>query len=240
MGASCSIVQELVLAIRGVENFIIATSTAKHLMEDLNDGFGHKTSAPRSGLIANNAFTTRTYTLKSIVGTHCGISLLAANFNVDTDHHIYQPCLPQIFEALNQLDHSGDETSGEPLKPFKWKTTFMQSVTTRYDKQARLMPKIGFTDPLGWWELKDEAAKLDPVNLTGVNYGMPEVAIEAYLRDVSASAEKNNERVFLSHLTSSTHHDFGIPTDDEYVSLAGDTDHEDLSHYLNAVGYLAC
>ncbi|KAL6831483.1 alkaline-phosphatase-like protein [Trichoderma sp. SZMC 28015] len=100
-------------------------------------------------------------------------------------------------------------TSSEPFKSFKWKTAFMQSVTMRYDKPDRLMPTIGFTDPLGWWKLKDEAAKL----------------------------EKNNERVFLSHLTSSTHHGFGIPTDEEYVSLAGDTDH-DLSYYLNTVGYV--
>ncbi|PNP44429.1 hypothetical protein THARTR1_11041 [Trichoderma harzianum] len=67
---------------------------------------------------------------------------------------------------------------------------------------------------------------------------MPEVAVEDYLRDVLASAKTNNERVFLSHLTSSTHHDFGIPTDEDYVSLAGDTDHDELSHYLNAVGYI--
>lgn len=79
------------------------------------------------------------------------------------------------------------------------------------------MPKIGFTDPLGWWELKDEAAKLGPVNLADVNYhGMPKVAIEDYLRDVFTSAKKNYERVFLSHLTSSTHHDFCIPTDERY------------------------
>ncbi|KAL7915497.1 alkaline-phosphatase-like protein [Trichoderma velutinum] len=215
------------------------TSTAKYLTGDFNDGFSHETGTPRGGLNANNAFTTSTYTLKSLVGTHCGISPLAADFNVDTDHHIYQPCLPHIFEALNQLDHSGDEISSNSFKSFKWKTAFMQSVTMRYDKQDRLMPKIGFADPLGWWELKDEAAKLGPVNLTDVNYyGMPEVAVEDYLRDVFASAKKNNERVFLSHLTSSTHHDFGIPADEKYVPLAGDTDHDDLSHYLNAVGYV--
>lgn len=42
----------------------------------------------------------------------------------------------------------------------------------------------------------------------------------------------------MSHLTRSTHYDFGIPTDEEYVSLAGDTDHDGLSHDLNAVGYV--
>ncbi|KAL7941878.1 alkaline-phosphatase-like protein [Trichoderma barbatum] len=227
------------LPLNAQERLSSLTPTAKYLTGDFNDGFGQETGTLRGGISANNAFTTSTYTLKSLVGTHCGISPLAADFNVDTDHHIYQPCLPHIFEVLNQLDHSGDETSNESFTSFRWKTAFMQSVTMRYDKQDRLMPKIGFTDPLGWWELKDEAAKLGPVNLTDVNYyGMPEVAIEDYLRDIFASAKKNNERVFLSHLTSSTHHDFGIPEDEKYVPLAGDADHDDLSHYLNAVGYV--
>ncbi|KAL7782931.1 alkaline-phosphatase-like protein [Trichoderma ceciliae] len=215
------------------------TTTAKYLTGDFSDGFGQEPGTPRGGINANNAFTTSTYTLKSLVGTHCGISPLAADFNVDTDHHIYQPCLPHIFEALNQVDHNGDEMSNEHFTSLKWRTAFMQSVTLKYDKQDRLMPKIGFVDPLGWWELKDEAAKLGPVNLTDVNYyGMPEVAIEDYLRDIFVSAKKNNERIFLSHLTSSTHHNFGIPEDEKYVPLAGDADHDDLSHYLNAVGYV--
>ncbi|KAF3060625.1 hypothetical protein CFAM422_010891 [Trichoderma lentiforme] len=63
----------------------------------------------------------------------------------------------------------------------------------RYDKQDCLMPKIGFIDPLGWWELKDEATKLGPVNLTDVNYySMPKVAIGDYLRDILTSAKRNN------------------------------------------------
>ncbi|RFU76077.1 sulfatase domain-containing [Trichoderma arundinaceum] len=227
------------LPIKAQKRLSSLTTTAKYLTGDFSDGFGQETGTPRGGINANNVFTTSTYTLKSLVGTHCGISPLAADFNVDTDHHIYQPCLPQIFEALNLLDHNGDETSNEHFTSFKWRTAFMQSVTLRYDKQDHLMPKIGFTEPLGWWELKDEAAKLGPVNLTDVNYyGMPEVAIEDYLRDVFTSAKKNNERVFLSHLTSSTHHDFGMPEDEEYVPLAGDADLDDLSHYLNAVGYV--
>lgn len=215
------------------------TTTAKYLTGDFNDGFGEKAGAPRGGINANNAFTTSTYTLKSLVGTHCGISPLAADFNVEIDHHIYQPCLPHIFEALNQLNHSDNEISKEHFTSYKWKTAFMQSVTLKYDKQDRLMPKIGFTDPLGSSELRDEAAKLGPVDLPDINYyGMPERAIEDYLRDTFASAKKNNERVFLSHLTSSTHHDFGLPEDEKYVPLADDADLEDLSHYLNTVGYV--
>lgn len=111
----------------------LKTFIANYLTGDFNDGFGHESGTPRGDLNANNAFITSTYTLKSLVGTHCAINSLAADFNVNTDHHIYQPCLPHIFEALNQLDHSGDKISGEPFRSFKWKTAFMQSVTMRYD-----------------------------------------------------------------------------------------------------------
>lgn len=215
------------------------TSTAKYLTGDIADGFGGKAGTPRGGINANNAFTTSTYTLKSLVGTHCGISPLAADFNVEPDHHIYQPCLPHIFEALNQLNHSHDEVSDEHFTSYKWKTAFMQSVTLGYDKQDCLMPKMGFTDPLGSSELRDEAARLGPVDLPDINYyGMPERAVEDYFRDAFASVKKNNERVFLSHLTSSTHHDFGLPEDEKYVPLAGDLDLEDLSRYLNTVGFV--
>lgn len=231
--------ENLSLPIEAQDRLSSLTTTAKYLTGDYNDGFGQEAGTPRGGINANNAFTTSTYTLKSLVGTHCGISPLAADFNVDTDHHIYQPCLPHIFDAFNQLNHSGDEIPNDHFTSFKWRTAFMQSVTLRYDKQDRLMRKFGFADPLGWWELKDEAAKLGPVNLADVNYyGMPEVAIEDYLRDVFVSAKENNERVFLSHLTSSTHHDFGLPEDEKYVPLAGDAEHDDLSHYLNTVGYV--
>ncbi|PTB42696.1 uncharacterized protein TrAFT101_008214 [Trichoderma asperellum] len=221
------------------ERLSTLTTTAKYLTGDLSDGFGEKSGTPRGGINANNAFTASTYTLKSLVGTHCGISPLAADFNVEMDHHIYQPCLPHIFEALNQLNHSDDEISSHNFTSYKWKTAFMQSVTLRYDKQDRLMPKIGFTHPLGSFELKDKAAKLGPVDLPDINYyGMPERAIEDYLRDAFASAKKNNERVFLSHLTSSTHHDFGLPKDENRVPLANDPDLEDLSRYLNTVGFV--
>lgn len=92
------------------------TLTAKYLTGNFEDGFGHEIGTPRGGLNAKNAFTASTYTLKSLVGTHCGISPLATDFDVDTDHRIYQPCLLHNFEALNQLDHSGDEASGERFK----------------------------------------------------------------------------------------------------------------------------
>ncbi|PNY28528.1 Lipoteichoic acid synthase-like YvgJ [Tolypocladium capitatum] len=223
------------------------TPTAKFLTGDYDDGFedsGPAEKKHRGGINVNNAYTTSTYTLKSLVGTICGLSPLAADFNVDQAHHIYQPCLPHIFEALNKLDHDDNPkpTTDDDFTSFKWKSSFMQSVTDRYDKQDRLMPLIGYAKEhermIDWWYLKG-SPKFGAVNLTDVNYyGMPEVAVEDYIRDAFVVAKETNERVFLSHMTSTTHHAFGIPEDETYVSLTDDKEWDDLSHYLNAVGYV--
>lgn len=221
------------------------TGTAKFLTGDHNDGFEGNGTAfqpkSRGGINANNAFTASSYTLKSLIGTLCGISPLIANFNVEPGYHIYQPCLPHILNALNSLDHSNDTKSKDhDFTSFKWNSSFMQSVTLRYDKQDKLMRKIGFSEnnTIDWWSLKG-TPKFGVANISDINYyGMPEVAIEDYIRDAFVLAKENNERVFLSHLTSTTHHGFGIPEDEKTVSLTDDNDWQDLSKYLNAVGYV--
>jgi hypothetical protein len=97
----------------------------------------------------------------------------------------------------------------------------MQSVTGRYDKQDLLVTVMGYTKEhertVDLRYLKG-SPKFDPANLTDVNYyRIPEVALEDNIRDAFTVAKKTNERVFLSHITSTTHHAFGIPEEEEYV-----------------------
>lgn len=230
----------------GIQLLANLTPTAKFLTGDHQDGFEGNETQPqparrRGGLNANNAYTTSTYTLKSLAGTICGLSPLAADFNLEQAHHIYQPCLPHIFGALNSIDHSDDGApKDDDFTSYKWTSSFMQSVTFRYDKQDKLMPRLGYADDklIDWWYLKGEP-KFGVVNISDVNYyGMPEVAVEDYIRDAFDMAKEKNERVFLSHLTSTTHHAFGMPEEEKYVSLTDDKDWDDLSHYVNAVGYV--
>lgn len=220
------------------------TPMARYLTGDLENGFAngslnieHHGRNFRGGISAQNAHTTATYTLKSLLGTHCGVVPLAADFNREYTEHIYQPCLPHIFEAMNDLQCGNQSNAGAK----KWTSKFMQSTTLGYDNQDLLMPKLGFPQEniIGGEYLKEEGHKFAPKNLSDVNYyGMPEVAIEDYLRDAFATAKKNDERLFLSHLTSTSHHDFSIPKDEEMFKLAGDNDWDILSRYLNAIGYV--
>lgn len=222
------------------------TPTARYLTGDLENGFSNGSGshnierngrAFRGGISAQNAHTTATYTLKSLLGTHCGLVPLAADFNREYIEHIYQPCMPHILDAFNELQCGN--TSNEGAK--NWTSKFMQSTTLGYDNQDLLIPKLGFFpgNIIGWEILKEEGHRFPPKNLSDVNYyGMPEVAIEDYLRDAFATAKRNDEHLFLSHLTSTSHHDFGIPKDETAFPLAGDGDWDMLSRYLNAIGYV--
>lgn len=62
------------------------------------------------------------------------------------------------------------------------------------------------------------------------------------MEDAIDDAIKNNERLFLSHFTSTTHHPWGLPKgfhSEQYFSdesLIGK--HEDMNSYLNSVRYV--
>ncbi|UNI22974.1 hypothetical protein JDV02_008816 [Purpureocillium takamizusanense] len=210
--------------------------TARSLTGDYDDGFarGERDKKPRGGINFNNAYSTSTYTIKSVAGTLCGVAPLVADFNLEYRHHIYQPCLPQILDAFNGLDRRRKDD----FTTFKWRSTYLTSVILYYDKLELLMTSMGFPEEnlIGKEYLKGSSAKFGPVNLPDINYfGMAEVCLEDYIRDAFASAKEHDERVFLTHLTSTSHHPFAMPADEEYVPLGQGLD--DLSHYVNAIGY---
>lgn len=217
------------------------TPIANYLTGDYDDGFPHESRKKRGGLNVKNAHTTGTYTLKSLTGTLCGITPLVADFNIEYLNHIYQPCLAQIFDAFNEIDHSHDQKNAKEYMSYKWKTSFMQSTTGGYDKQDLLMPFLGYPGEkfLQGEYLKSDDAKFGKLDLPDVNYyGMPEVAIEDYLNDIFKQAKEKNERLFLTHLTSTAHHPFGIPEDAGFVKLNEEDGANDLSSYTNAIGYV--
>lgn len=86
------------------------TPTAERLT-GFETGFrkdGDDSPKPYGGLSARNAYTSGTYTLKSITGTVCGVNPMAVEANLEYLHDIYQPCLPHILEVLS---HQTNRTS---------------------------------------------------------------------------------------------------------------------------------
>lgn len=217
------------------------TPNANLITGDYDDGFDHPAQPRRGGINVNNCHTTGTYTLKSLPGTLCGITPLVADMNQEYLSHVYQPCLPQIFNAFNIIGNDAQGKSQDNFKSYKWNSLFMQSVTNSFDKQDQLMPVLGYPREKFIYSeyLRSDEAKFGKTDIEDINYyGMPEYAIEKYVKDAFASAKKNNERVFLSHLTSTAHHPFALPKDEPSVRLTEEASLQDLSGYTNAAGFV--
>lgn len=227
-----------------VQDFLASlTPTANFLTGDYDDGFQHLFPTARGGINCKNAHTTSSYTLKSLAGTFCGVTPLSVDWNAEALNHIYQPCLPHIFNALNHVDHGGDNNASvsdhDDFTSFPWKSSFMQPVTGIFDNQDVLMDKMGFPpeDTIAFEYLKGPSPKFGPPKLPDTHTWMlPEMVLEDYVRDAFVSAKKNKERVFLGHLTGSTHMPLLIPESQEYVALSEDERFDYLSRYINIVG----
>lgn len=229
------------------EKLASLTPNANYITGDYNDGFPHARGAGRrrGGINFNNAYTPATYTLKSLVGTLCGSPPLVADFNLEVVHELPAPCMPHIFDAMNHIDVSrGDRhrtAGGSNFHSDKWRSWFMQSATMDFDGQKSLLEHMGYPgENLISKEYlkgeKDHVPKHGVSDLPDVNYfSIPETPLEDYLRDVFVSAKKKSERVFLTHLTSTSHHPFGLPEDETYGPVGQGL--EDLSKYINSIGF---
>ncbi|KAF4998756.1 hypothetical protein FGRMN_2920 [Fusarium graminum] len=214
-----------------VQKLSTSTPTANYITGDYDDGFEHSEKPKRGGARFTNAYTSGTYTLKSLVGTICGITPLIADFNLDYKRHIYQPCLPQIFEAMNKAGSAAAS---------KWKSYFFQTATIHYDNHHKLMAAMGYPEEntIDRDYLRGENATHGAVKLEEINYfGFQEDPLEDYIRDAFVDAEKTNGRVFLTHITSTSHHAYGIPANETKVELGTGKEVQELSDYVNAESY---
>lgn len=60
------------------------------------------------------------------------------------------------------------------------------------------------------------------------------------ISDTIDEALENNERLFLSHFTSTTHHPWKVPYEfnrEKYTGSKGNADHENMNKYLNTLRY---
>lgn len=206
------------------------TPTANFITGDYEDGFEHTDKPKRGGIHFTNAHTAGTYTLKSMTATVCGMSPLVADFNLEHSHHLYQPCLPQIFEAMNIAENKEKED--------KWNSYFFQAATLDYDNQMNLMGAMGFpkNHTIGREYLRSDLAKHGPVTLPNINeFAFEEDPLEDYITDIFEDAVKDKSRVFLTHLTSTSHHRFHMPKTEPYTPLAKGLDM--MSRYINTIGY---
>ncbi|KAJ5239117.1 hypothetical protein N7468_003736 [Penicillium chermesinum] len=250
---------------------IITDSYSGHIPEDVEErlanltrnaerftgvqsGFGKPDDRfqPRGGIYATDAHTGGTFTLKSIIASVCGLAPLVADFNREYLHHIYQPCMPQILGALNNVirEHNEESEQNEGSKQsegnqtdyrsWPWYSTLMQSITDNYDNQNHLIPALGFGDKITDekitedWQKKPGPAP-EPYNF----WGYPEHFLREYFAETLARAEQKKERVFITHLTGQTHHPWDMPVGEEYEEMISPgvfNMNRKINRYLNTIG----
>ncbi|KAJ5479838.1 hypothetical protein N7530_005347 [Penicillium desertorum] len=213
------------------------TPTAERLTATSSGFNGNNNVAnPYGGFHATNAYTGGTFTLKSIVATVCGIAPLVVDFNREYLHHIYQPCIPHILEALNS---QANKTKTEDYASWPWRSTWMQSVTDEYDNQNLLTPALGFRHQVTDINIAEDRAKQGGPQPQKFNFwGYPETELADYYRNAINSAEKRKERLFISHLTGITHQPWDTPNHkyEEMISHGWVGRTNKVNHYLNTLG----
>ncbi|KAL1976247.1 hypothetical protein VTN31DRAFT_2529 [Thermomyces dupontii] len=198
-------------------------------------GFGRDFNFTRGGINVVGAVTSSTFTLKSLLSSHCGVNPLPVDFLEEIEAEIYQPCLPQIMKLMNAQNHTGSSWNTLP-----WKTVFMQAATSAMDRQDQLMEAMGFDEVIDREVLQSPDAEFPPEGPELNYFGYSERILKPYIRKALLDAEEQGQRLLLSHLTTSTHHPWATP--DEFGpqmdyfggKLGGD---KPFNRYLNTIKF---
>ncbi|KAJ6104553.1 hypothetical protein N7523_010873 [Penicillium sp. IBT 18751x] len=199
------------------------------------------------GLNVRGALTGSSLTFKSILGSHCGVNPLPVDMMEETALEIYQPCLPQLFELFNEVKSPAPpampkaiEARGDNSEAVKypWKSVFMQSITEDYDRQDVLNKNMGFKEKVVKKTLTRarHGSKYAPKGQEINYFGYAETELKPYVQDLFEEAANNKTRIFLSHVTSTTHHPWNTPDDfkmESYMGNEGTVNHKLMNNYLN-------
>lgn len=203
-------------------------------------GFDHYGVEPYGGLHMTNAYTADTFTLKSILASACGIAPLVVDFNREYLYHMYEPCMPQILNALSTMSNESAQPKSDDFTTWPWHSTFMQSIDDNYDNQDFLIPAMGFQDKITDKNITKDWEKQKGLAPEKFNFwGYPEHELRGYLLDALNHADKNHERLFITHLTGQTHHPWDMPKSQDYEELIRSSlfNHNgNINRYLNTIG----
>jgi hypothetical protein len=193
------------------------------------EGFG--------GLNVVGAFSPSSVSTKSIAASQCGVWPMAVEMFEEAETESYQPCLPQIFSLFNQMKK--DNRTGD-FREQQWHTGFFQAVTDTYDRQNDFDKKLGFDETVSRARIKKDNRKNPMVE--EINYfGYSDTQLKSYIDDFVKNVTANNQRMFLSTFTSTTHHPWALPSWFETVSYMGSNGkkrmHKDFNKYLNTIRF---
>ncbi|KAK7542135.1 alkaline-phosphatase-like protein [Phyllosticta citribraziliensis] len=190
------------------------------------------------GVNVQGAITAAAYTLKSMLGTHCGVESLPVDFNEEVKGQIYQPCIAQILDLFNSQMNNAS-AGGQDFLSSQWESVIMQSVTDKFDLQDILDPQMGFKDKVMREQIRDHVGFPPPTGPEVNYFGYPETELIPYMRARFEGAKKDSKRLFISHVTSTTHHPYSTPKDwdgrQDFHSRSRFSRHDPFYDYLNAI-----
>ncbi|KAK5987239.1 hypothetical protein PT974_11363 [Cladobotryum mycophilum] len=191
------------------------------------------------GINVVGALTPSSVSTKSLMTSHCGAWPLPIDMFEEADLQSYQPCLPQILNMFNQLNLN---ESTDDFRNHEWYPAFFASVVDDYDRQHKFEDKIGFKHYVNKKVIDEDALRDDDVE--EINYfGYPETALVQHVKDYIGNITANNQRMFFSHFTSTTHHPWATPKWFKKVDYMGSANGASYSHaqfndYLNTIHFV--
>lgn len=124
------------------------------------------------GITVDGAVTGSSYTVKSLLCSHCGVSPMPFDFLYEVEYDIYQPCLPHIFNLFNRVkgysslpnsnSNSISNAGQADVNSRPWTSAFVQSVETYAWGQDVEMRQMGFHTLVDAEALRNETAKHYP------------------------------------------------------------------------------
>lgn len=202
-----------------------------------------KTKPGFGGINVIGTHTTCTSSIKSLGAIHCGVWPMPVDSCKESRLESYQPCFPRVVELFNRLKDGSSSNSTDDFRNQRWTSRFFQSIADQFDDQDDMDRMIGF-EQVVTREQVDDRINSGESEAEEINYfGFAETEIKQNIQDYINNATANNERMFLSHFTSTTHHPWGTPESFERNEYFGEatggltSSHEDMNNYLNAVHF---
>ncbi|GAM38409.1 hypothetical protein TCE0_033f09105 [Talaromyces pinophilus] len=222
-----------------------ATNSSGKRMTFGNDTIEWVDKIPLSmgGINVKGALTASSLTLKSLLSLHCGVMPLPVDMLEESLLEVYQPCLPHILSLFNSKKTVEEQQSAydelRPVQERPWKSVFIQSSTDDYDRQSDLIEQLGFDEKIVKETIEDPSATYYPPKTREINYfGYPQEEIDPYIKDLIFDAAENKTRLFLSHMTLTSHHPWNFPKTFERENYFDWWSHRDLNAFLNTVRYM--
>lgn len=132
------------------------------------------------GVNVDGAVTGSSFSCKSALLDHCGVSPLPVNFMGEVEKDIYQPCFPQVLKLFNHLKDgrtSSQSETGRNLSSHlqdihsrKWSNFFAQAATGGFAEQTKLNKIMGFDEAVYREDLTDSSSKYYHSGMEKVNY----------------------------------------------------------------------